>query len=143
MNGILCAYLRATDAEHAERRGDRVAAALDRQLHDVLGIEVRRVRRERRAGGMLDALVDRQDRDVAGAARAGRCRTADCRPPSTRGGRSDAAYDAVDEVRTRQVQAVLRDRPALVLQQRCVAAEKRLDSAQSFARCNSTCCGHV
>ena len=46
----------------------RVAAALDRQLHDVLGIEVLRVGRERRAGGMLDALVDRQDRDVAGAA---------------------------------------------------------------------------
>ena len=73
MNGILCAYLRATAAEHAERRGDGVAAALDRELDDVLGIEVRGVRRERRAGRVLDALIDRQDRDVAGAAPAGRC----------------------------------------------------------------------
>ena len=68
MNGILCAYLRATEPEHAERRGDGVAAAFDRQLHDVLGVEVGRVRRERRAGRVLDALIDRQDRDVAGAA---------------------------------------------------------------------------
>ena len=37
MNGIRCAYLRDTDAEHAERRGHRVAAALDRELDDVRG----------------------------------------------------------------------------------------------------------
>ena len=55
-------------AQHAERGRDAVAAAFDRQLHDVLGIEIRRVLRERRAGRMLDALIDRQDRDVAGAA---------------------------------------------------------------------------
>ena len=46
MNGILCAYLRRDRAEHAERRGDGVAAALDRQLDDVLGVEVDRVGRE-------------------------------------------------------------------------------------------------
>ena len=40
MNGILCAYLRAIDAQHAEGRGDGVAAALDRELDDVLRIEV-------------------------------------------------------------------------------------------------------
>ena len=89
MNGILCAYFRATDAEHAERRRHGVAAAFDRQLHDVLGIEVHRVRRERRAGGVLDALIDRQDRHVAGARRAARDRTATAGSPSTRGGRSE------------------------------------------------------
>ena len=67
MNGILCAYLRATAPSTPSVRGDGVAAALDRELDDVLGIEVARVRGERRAGRVLDALVDRQDRDVAGA----------------------------------------------------------------------------
>ena len=112
MNGILCAYFRATDAEHAERRGDGVAAALDRQLHDVLGIEVRRVGRERRAGRMLDALVDRQDRDVAGAGQPPVSNSA-CRLASTRVGRSDDRHDAIDEVRARQMQGLLRDRLAL------------------------------
>ena len=37
MNGILCAYWRGDRAEHAEGGGDRVAAALDGELHDVLG----------------------------------------------------------------------------------------------------------
>ena len=66
----MCAYFRDTEPEHAERRGHGVAAALDRELHDVLGVEVGRVRRERRARRVLDALVDRQDRHVAGAAQA-------------------------------------------------------------------------
>ena len=54
-------------SEHAERGGDGVAPAFDRQLHEVLGIEVHRVRRERRAAGMLDALIDRQNRHVPGS----------------------------------------------------------------------------
>ena len=64
----MCAYLRATAPEHAERRGDGVAAALDRELDDVLGVEVLRVGREARPGGVLDALVDWQDRHVPRAA---------------------------------------------------------------------------
>ena len=55
-------------AEHAERRRDGVAAAFDRELDDVLRVEVDRVRGEARAGGVLDALIDRQDRNVARAA---------------------------------------------------------------------------
>ena len=70
MNGILCAYLRAQTPEHAERRGDAVAAAFDGELDDVLGIEVDRVGREARARRVLDALVDRQDRDIARAGQA-------------------------------------------------------------------------
>ena len=46
-------------AEHAQRRGHRVAAALDRELDDAVGIEVVGVLRERRARRVLDALVDR------------------------------------------------------------------------------------
>ena len=101
-------------AEHAERRGHGVAAAFDGELHDVLGIEVGRVRRERRAGGVLDALIDRQDRHVAGAAEpAGveqllqrcRARAATGRWPRRRGRRSRDPAGA----------ASLRDRLALVL----------------------------
>jgi hypothetical protein len=57
----------ATAAEDAEGAGDGVAAALDRELDDLLGVEVVRVRGERRAGRVLDALVDGQDREIAGA----------------------------------------------------------------------------
>ena len=56
--------------QHAERRGDAVAAALDRQADDVLRVEQVDVRAEGRGAGVLDALVDRQDREVAGAAEA-------------------------------------------------------------------------
>ena len=38
---------------------------IDRQLHEVLRVEVRRVLGKGGGAGMLDALVDRQDRDVA------------------------------------------------------------------------------
>ena len=53
------------DAERAVRRGDGVAAALDRELDDVGRVEVGRVLREARAGRVLDALVDGEDREVA------------------------------------------------------------------------------
>jgi hypothetical protein len=52
-------------AQHAQRRGYGVAVALDGQLHDVLGIEVDRVRGERGSRRVLDPLIDRQDRQVS------------------------------------------------------------------------------
>ena len=105
-NGILCAYFRATDAEHAERRGDGVAAAFDRQLHDVLRIEVHRVRRERRARRMLDALIDRQDRHVAGAAEPA---VIEQRLQAAQHARRPIRHrvSAVDEVGSRQVEVFL------------------------------------
>ena len=66
----LVGVLAATRAKDAERGGDGVAAALDRELDDVLRIEVDRHLGEAGAGGMLDALIDRQDRDIPGAAQA-------------------------------------------------------------------------
>ena len=57
-------------AQHPEGGRHRVAPALDGQLDDVLRVEVARVRREGRRGGVLDALVDREDRHVAGATQA-------------------------------------------------------------------------
>ena len=55
-------------SQHAQRRGYAVAAAFDRQPDDIFGIEVDRIGGERRAGGVFDALVDGQDRNVARAA---------------------------------------------------------------------------
>src|SRR5205823_1091077 len=48
-------------AQHTERRSDGVASAIDRQLDDVFRVEVRRIGRERRAGRVLDTLIDRKD----------------------------------------------------------------------------------
>ena len=51
--------------EHAQRAGNGIASAFDCELDDVLGIEIKRVRSERCARGMLDALIDRQNRHIA------------------------------------------------------------------------------
>ena len=64
----LVRVLARAGAQHAEGRGHRVAATLDGQLDDVFGVEVQRIFCERGAGAVLDALVDRQDRQIAAAA---------------------------------------------------------------------------
>jgi hypothetical protein len=57
-------------AEHTERGRNRVASALDGQFDDVGRIEVQRVGSERGRCRMLDALIDRKDRQVAGVGQA-------------------------------------------------------------------------
>jgi len=100
-------------AQRAERRGDRVAPALDGELDDSLGIEVVGVLRERRAGGVLDSLVDREDRHVSGASEATVIQ--DRLDRAHHGDRTVARRDdAVDVVRPRQVQTFTGDRGALV-----------------------------
>ncbi len=116
MNGILCAYLRA----HMPSTPSVDATALQppsiASLTMFSGSKYMRVRRERRAGGMLDALVDRQDRHVAGAGEPAvieqRLQPAEHRHRPVR-----VEVNALDEVRTRQVQRLFRNRLALVLQQ--------------------------
>jgi hypothetical protein len=51
-------------AKNAEGGGNGVAAAFDRELDDVLWIEIHRVRSKRCSGRMLDALIDRKDRHI-------------------------------------------------------------------------------
>src|SRR5688572_3932937 len=51
-------------AEHSKRRRDGVATAFDSELHNLCRVEVDRVWRKRRAGRMLNPLIDRQDRDI-------------------------------------------------------------------------------
>ena len=141
MNGIRCAYLRATEPEHAERRGHGVASAFDRQLHDVLGVEVDRVRRERRAGGVLDALIDRQDRHVAGAGQPAVVeeRLQAAHHPGRPVGQRD---DPVHEVGPRKVKAVFRDGLALMRKERTLITKDRLDALDSGAR-RAACYTHV
>ena len=54
-------------AEHPESRGNAVATALHRQLHNVFRVKILRIRSKRGSGGMLDALIDRQNRNVTRA----------------------------------------------------------------------------
>ena len=103
-------------AEHAERGGHRVAPAFEAKLDDVLGIEIERVRRKRRARGMLDALVHRQDRHVAGAGQPPVIeQRLQFRHHLNRAIRLEV--NPLDEIRTGQVQRLLGNRLALVLQQ--------------------------
>ena len=116
MNGILWAYLRATDAQHAQRRGDGVAAALDGEFDDLFGVEVNRVRRERCACRMLDTLVNRQNRDVARPTQAAMIeQLLQAAQHTDRAIRVDP--DAIDKIRAGQVQHFFGDRFALVAEQ--------------------------
>ena len=103
-------------SEHAQRRGDGVAAAFDRQLHDVLGVEIHRVRRKRRAGRVLDALVDRQNRDVSGP---GEPPVIEQRLQARQHARRPIgdAVDALDVVGPGKMQRLFRDGLALILKQ--------------------------
>ncbi len=102
-------------AENAVGGGHGVAAALDGQLDDVLGVEVHRVRRKRDAGGVLDALVDGQDGDIAGPAEATVVEDLLHRPEDL-GTAVRALPDAVHEVRAGKVNLVLRNGFALVVE---------------------------
>ena len=83
--------------------GHGVAAALDGELHDVLGIEVDRVGREAGSGRVLDALIDREDREVAGVGEA--ARSVQTLEVGQHAGIAVAAdVDAVDEIRSGKVE---------------------------------------
>ena len=56
-------------SQHSERGGHGIALALDRQFDDVGCIEVDGIGGEASAGGMFDSLVDREDRQIAGASK--------------------------------------------------------------------------
>jgi hypothetical protein len=107
--------LASDGAEDAEGRGDGVAAAFDGQLDDVLGVEVERVRGEGSGRRVFDPLVNRQNREVPSVGE----------PPGVVEASEvveDALVavagdeDAVDVVGARQVQGLLREPMALILQ---------------------------
>ena len=59
--------LAADASQHAERGRHRVTSALDGEFDDLLAVEVDRVLREARPGGVFDPLIDRKNRDVSRA----------------------------------------------------------------------------
>src|SRR5690606_35567817 len=107
---------------------NRVASALNSEADDVLGVEVDRVLCERRAGRMLNALINGEDRDVARVCKATRReqrlhRTQDLRTAV------GCREDPVDEVRARQVQPALVDGLALVVEKRTGFVAEDVDDA--------------
>ena len=98
-------------AQHAEGRSHGVTAALDGQPDDILRVEIGRVRGERRPGGVFDALIYGQDRDIA---RTGQAPVGE--DPLQAAERPDVTVgfdpDLVDRIGCGQVKLALVDRPA-------------------------------
>ena len=115
--------------EHAEGRGNGIAAALDRKLDDVLAVEVNRVLREARARGMLDALIDGKDREVPSV---GESTVAEHRLQAAHHLRAAIARTeaVVDRCRSRDVQHILRHLGLVVEERIGVGAEERLNRAE-------------
>ena len=119
---------------HLQLRSSTTDAQLDEAesfigtvLDDVRRVHVDRVRSERRRGRVLDALVDRQDRDVAGARQTTVVvQAAEVAQNLRRAVATDEA--AIDEIRPGQVDQVLRDAGAFVGQQGLgFVAEQRVE----------------
>ena len=114
--GDLVGVLAGHAAENAEGGGHGIAAALDGELHDVLGIEVDGIGGKAGARRVLDALVDREDREVAGIGQAARSVKAlqvgqDARVAVA------AEMNAIDEIRSGKMQQILGDRLAGVIKE--------------------------
>ncbi len=59
-------------AQYTEGRTNSVTAAFDSELHDIFAVEVNRVLSERSTSGVFDALVDRENGNVASVSEATR-----------------------------------------------------------------------
>ncbi len=103
-------------AEHTESGGDAVTPPLDGQLHNLGRIEIDRVGGEGGPGGVLDALVHRQDGDIAGARQAPMVENA-LQIAQQRRVAVAVADHPVDIIGSRQVELVLVDGGALMGQQ--------------------------
>ena len=95
-------------AQHAQCGRDGVALSFDRELYDVLAVEIFRIFREACACRMLDALVHWQNRKITGAAEPPGVEHAMQAGQHARVAIGDGP-DAVQKIRTRQVQVVFRN----------------------------------
>ena len=116
MNGILCAYLRATTPSTPKVDATALQPPSIASLTMFSGSKYCGFGAKLRAGGVLDALVDRQDREVAGAAEPAVVEQP-LRLRITWLLRSVAESDADRRSPARQVQVGGGDRLALVLEQ--------------------------
>ena len=125
--GDLVGVFAGHGTEDAERGGDGVATALDGQLHDVLGIEVNRVLGKAGSRAVLDALIDGEDREVAGVGKAAGAVHALQVGQNARIAVA-SEMDAVDEIGAGKVQEVLGDGLAGVVEEGVgVGSEEVLD----------------
>src|SRR5467141_2465133 len=132
----LVGVLARDGAEHTEGGSHRAAAAVDGQLDDVPAIKVIGILGETRAAGVLDALVDGQDREIARAAKAAVAKHAlqICQYAKIAVRRG---VDAVDKVRAGKMQALLGDFRRLESQQGIrLCAEISLNVSLDRAGCH-------
>ncbi len=94
--------------KNPEGRGDPVAATRDGEFNDLRRVEIGRVGGKRRGSRVLDALVDRQDRDIARPAHSAVIEKALQIPQDLRRA-IGLSHDPAHEVRPGQVQVVLGD----------------------------------
>jgi hypothetical protein len=115
MNGILCAYLRATEPSTPSVDATALQPPSIASLTMFSGSKYAGSARTTHRG-VLDALIDRQNRHVAGARQAPVSST-DCRLPA-RAASDRTRVERDRRSRARQMQAFLRNRLALMLEQR-------------------------
>jgi len=134
--GNLVRVLAGDGAEDAVGGGDGVAAAFDRQLDDIFAIEIVGILGEASAGGVLDALVDGENRKIARVAEApGAEKTLQIREHADVAVRE--GVNAIDEIRAGQMQAFPGNFRGFEAEQRFgFGAEKLFDVAER-------CGGHV
>ena len=114
--GDVVGILAGHRAEDAEGRGNSVAAALNGQFHDVLRIKVEGVPGEAGSCGVLDALIDRQDREVSSIGQSSGA--VESLEIGKNTGIAVADHvDAIDKIRARKVQEVFGDGLAGVVEQ--------------------------
>ncbi len=131
----LVGVLAGHGAQDAKGGGHRVAAALDGQADDVLGIEIHRVLGERGAPGVFDALVHGEDRHVAGV---GQTAGAEQLLQAAQDLRCavGVGHHAIDEVPSGQVEHGLVDGLALMLEQELgFLAQQGFDSGKPGGIC--------
>src|SRR5262249_45485489 len=125
--GDLVGVLAGDGAKDADGRGHGVAAALQGELADVLGVEVRGVGGEAGPGGVLHTLVHGEDGDVAGAGEAARIKDR-LEVPQDGDGAVGLANDPVHEVGAGEVEHAAGNGAGLVAEESVgVLPEQRAD----------------
>jgi hypothetical protein len=102
--------------EDTEGGGNGVAATLDGELYDVLGIEIERILGKAGSGRVLDPLIDREDGEISGIGQATGAVHA-LEVGENAGITITESMDAIDEIGAGKMKKILGDRFALVGQE--------------------------
>lgn len=117
--------------QHAERRSYGVAASLDGEFDDVFGVEIDRVRRERRSRAVFDPLVHGQDRKIS---RSGQttCVEKKLEVPHDSRRPVRSGDDAVHKIRSGKVKLICRKLRLVLEQILCLVSEEFLNSFDHY-----------